>query len=136
RYPVVEDDLDTIVGILHVKDLFLRGEAPRSPEEMRKVVREPLYVPETMHGDTLLQEFRRRRQHMAVVVDEYGGTAGLVTVEDVVGEVLGELHDEFATWGPDISLLPSGAHSVDPTTLVEDFAKHFGFELHEPEVAT
>lgn len=136
RYPVVEDDLDKIIGILHVKDLFLRGESPRTEAELRKIVREPLYVPETMHGDTLLQEFRRRRQHMAVVVDEYGGTAGLVTVEDVVGEVLGELHDEFATWGPDISLLPSGAHSVDPTTLVEEFARHFGLELEEPEVAT
>lgn len=136
RYPVVDEDLDKVVGILHVKDLFLRGEQPKTLEEFLRVLREPLYVPETMHGDRLLQEFRKKRQHMAIVVDEYGGTAGLVTVEDVVVDVLGELRDEFARWGPEIAPLPSGAYLVDPSTLVEDFASHFGIELEEPEVAT
>jgi len=136
RYPVVEDDLDRIVGIVDLKSIFLRGEEPRTAAQLREVIREPLYVPESMRGDILLREFRRRRMHMAIVVDEYGGTAGLVTVEDVVGAVLGELQDEFATWGPPIVPLPSGAFSVEPTMPVEEFGRHFGFEPEKTEVST
>lgn len=136
RYPVVEEDLDSVIGILNLKDLFLRGEEPRSAAQLREVLREPLYVPETMRADMLLREFRRRRQHMAIVVDEYGGTAGLVTVEDVVAAVLGELQDEFDTWGPSIVPLPAGVFSIDPTTPIEEFASHFGIEIDEPEVST
>ena len=138
RYPVVDEDLDTVIGILNLKDLFLRGgdEAPRHGPRLREVLREPLYVPETMHADVLLREFRRKRQHMAIVVDEYGGTAGLVTVEDVVASVLGELADEFATWGPSIVALPAGAYGIDPATPLDEFARHFGLELEESEVST
>ncbi|WP_373045079.1 hemolysin family protein [Vulgatibacter sp.] len=137
RYPVVEEDLDTVLGILNLKDLFLRGgEVPRTGPQLREVLREPLYVPETMRADVLLREFRRKRQHMAIVVDEYGGTAGLVTVEDVVAAVLGELQDEFATWGPSIVALPTGVFAVDPTTPLEDFNRHFGLEIDEDEVST
>lgn len=136
RYPVVEEDLDSVMGILNLKDLFLRGTEVKAAPQIREVLREPLYVPETMRADMLLREFRRKRQHMAVVVDEYGGTAGLVTVEDVVAAVLGELQDEFATWGPSIVALPSGVFSIDPTTPLEDFARHFGVEIEEPEVST
>ncbi len=137
RYPVVEDDLDTVLGILNLKDLFLRGgEVPRTGPQLREVLREPLYVPETMRADVLLREFRRKRQHMAIVVDEYGGTAGLVTVEDVVAAVLGELQDEFATWGPSIVALPTGVFAVDPTTPLEDFNRHFSLEIDEDEVST
>lgn len=136
RYPVVDEDLEEVLGILHVKDLLLRGSEPQTAAELRKLLRAPLYVPETMRADVMLREFRRKRQHMAIVVDEYGGTAGLVTVEDVVATVLGEVQDEFADWGPDISPLPSGAFSVDPTTSVEDFAEHFQVEVEAPEVST
>ena len=136
RYPMVEEDLDNVLGILNLKDLFLRGEEPRTGPHLRDVLREPLYVPETMRADMLLREFRRKRQHMAIVVDEYGGTAGLVTVEDVVSAVLGDMQDEFATWGPDIVALPAGVFAVDPTTPLEDFSRHFGVELDEPEVST
>lgn len=136
RYPVVEEDLDAVLGILNLKDLFLRGEEPRTTAQIREVLREPLYVPETMRADMLLREFRRKRQHMAIVVDEYGGTAGLVTVEDVVAAVLGELQDEFATWGPSIVPLPGGTFDVEPATPLEDFATHFGCEIEEPEVST
>ncbi|AKU90381.1 hemolysin family protein [Vulgatibacter incomptus] len=136
RYPVVEEDLDQIAGILNLKDFFLRGEEPTSSAQLREVLREPLYVPESMRADILLREFRRKRQHLAIVVDEYGGTAGLVTVEDLVAAVLGELQDEFVTWGPSIVSLPSGAFAVDPTTSVDDFGDHFGLELDEHEVST
>ncbi len=137
RYPMVDEDLDTVLGILNLKDLFLRGEEPRTGPHLREVLREPLYVPETMRADVLLREFRRKRQHMAIVVDEYGGTAGLVTVEDVVAAVLGDMQDEFATWGPSIVALPAGVFSVDPTTTVEEFGRHFGVELdQQQEVST
>jgi len=136
RYPMVEEDLDNVLGILNLKDLFLRGEQLRTGPHLREMLREPLYVPETMRADVLLREFRRKRQHMAVVVDEYGGTAGLVTVEDVVSAVLGDMQDEFATWAPPIVALPAGVFSVDPTTPLEDFSRHFGVEIDEPEVST
>jgi len=136
RYPVVEEDLDQVAGIINLKDLYLGGEAPRTPAQLRARLREPLYVPESMRADILLREFRRKRQHMAIVVDEYGGTAGLVTVEDVVAAVLGELQDEFATWGPSIVALPSGAWAVDPATPLEEFGSHFGLHIEEAEVST
>ena len=136
RYPVVQEDLDEVIGVLNLKDLFLRGSPTPEGGPLREVLREPLYVPETMRADVLLREFRRKRQHMAIVVDEYGGTAGLITVEDVVAAVLGELQDEFATWGPSIVAMPGGTFTVDSSTPLEDFARHFGLELEESEVST
>ncbi len=129
RFPVCTDELDHTVGILNLKDLYLRGQEPETPAELRAILREPYYVPETMRAEVLLREFRRRRQHLALVVDEYGGTAGLVTSEDVVAAVMGEVQDEYATWGPPIVALSTGAYTVDPTMSLDDFARHFGFEL-------
>jgi CBS domain containing-hemolysin-like protein len=133
RFPVCDEDLDHVVGILNLRDLYLRGEEPKDPAELRAVLREPYYVPESMRAEVLLREFRRRRQHMALVVDEYGGTAGIVTSEDVVTAVMGEVQDEFATWGPPVVAKATGIYTVDPTMAVDEFARHFGFELPEDD---
>lgn len=136
RYPVIDDELDEVIGILHVKDLFLRVLEPLTKESLKGLLREPFYIPEAMRAEMLLREFRKRKQHLAIVVDEYGGTAGVVTVEDVVAAVVGELQDEFARWGPSIVALPGGAYDVDPATPIEEFGRHFGCELREDGVTS
>ena len=100
RVPVYDETIDNIVGILHVKDLFLaqiRSEVASTPPtfNLRGMLRPTFYVPEIMKISELLREFQRRKTHMAIVVDEYGGTAGVVTLEDIIEEIVGEIQDEY-----------------------------------------
>jgi len=136
RYPVIETDIDHMAGILHVRDVFHLGQEPRTPEELRAILRPALYVPETMSAEALLREFRRLRQTLAVVVDEYGGTAGLVTLEDLATAVVGEVQDEHSREGPSIEPLPGGQYRVDPRTPVPEFADHFGVQVDPGSAAT
>jgi CBS domain containing-hemolysin-like protein len=93
RIPVIEGDIDRIVGILNIKDLLLH-QAGQRPPELRAIMREPYVVPEHKKLDALLQGFKRRKQHLAVVVDEHGGVSGLVTLEDALEQIVGEISDE------------------------------------------
>ncbi len=93
RIPVIEGDIDRIVGILNIKDLLLH-QAGQRPPDLRAIMREPYVVPEHKKLDALLQGFKRRKQHMAVVVDEHGGVSGLVTLEDALEQIVGEISDE------------------------------------------
>src|SRR5690606_17211276 len=96
RFPVMDEDRDDIVGILLAKDL-LRMYASESREkfDIREYMRPAVFVPESKRLNVLLKEFRRSRNHMAIVVDEYGGVSGLVTIEDVIEQIIGEIDDEF-----------------------------------------
>lgn len=94
RVPVYQDDLDNIIGILYAKDLLHYVEQDRPPT-LRAIMRKAFFVPATKPLDDLLREFRARKVHMAVVLDEYGGTAGVVSIEDVLEEIVGEIHDEY-----------------------------------------
>ena len=96
RIPVYEDRIDEIVGILYAKDLlpFLKGSVEERPS-VRSILRTPVFVPESMTVDDLLHELQRRKVHLAIVLDEYGGTAGLVTIEDLLEEIVGEIQDEY-----------------------------------------
>jgi CBS domain containing-hemolysin-like protein len=94
RIPVIEEDIDHVIGILNVKDLFMHQVTSTAQAEARDVMREPYFVPENKKLDNLLQEFKRRKQHMAVVVDEHGGVSGLITLEDALEEIVGEIIDE------------------------------------------
>jgi CBS domain containing-hemolysin-like protein len=136
RYPVVEDDLDHVVGILNLRDVYLAGRDPETPAELRALLREPMYVPESMPAEALLREFRRRRQRLAIVVDEYGGTAGVISVEDVVAAVVGEVQDEYATGGPEIQQLQSGRFAIDPRMPVDAFAQHFKLHVDAGDATT
>lgn len=100
RIPVYDGNIDNIVGILYAKDLLVHLRNGRREIELKEVVRQPLFIPETKHVDELLQELQQRRVHMAIVVDEYGGTAGLVTIEDLIEEIVGEIQDEYDTEEP------------------------------------
>ncbi len=95
RFPVYEESLDNVKGLLHIKDLlpFLRNQAPEL--SLSKILREVHFVPESKKIHALLEEFKAKRLHMAVVVDEFGGTAGIVTLEDIIEEIFGEINDEF-----------------------------------------
>src|SRR5437867_3840205 len=95
RYPVIESDIDHIAGIFNVRDAFVAGSDPRTPEEMRALLRPPLYVPESMSAEALFRELRGRKQRLAIVVDEYGGTAGIVTVQDLIDAIAGETGDGY-----------------------------------------
>lgn len=102
RIPVIEGDIDHIIGIVHIKDLFRQQVESKEPVDIREVMRKPYFIPENKKLDTLLRQFKRQKQHMAIVVDEHGGVAGLITLEDVIEEIVGEISDETDKFEPHI----------------------------------
>ena len=137
RYPVYDDDLDEIVGVLHAKTLA-RQQANREaqPFDLSQLVRPVLYVPESLTLDRMLVSFRRDRGQLAVVVDEYGGTAGLVTLEDVIEQVVGEIQDEFDQEQPPIETVTAGLIRVRGDLLVEELNQLYDLGLEHPEANT
>ena len=129
RIPVYEDNVDNIIGMLYAKDLlpYLVGED--RPPSIRTLLRTPLFVPESMLVDDLLRSLQRRRVHIAVVLDEHGGTAGLVTIEDLLEEIVGEIQDEYDEEEP--MIVPLGDHEarVDGRADVDDMLEHFDTAL-------
>lgn len=137
KFPVYEDNLDQILGILHVKDLLRAMQAPDADSRTaRNLAREPIFVPETISVDTLLQQFRDNRQHIAIVLDEYGGTAGLVTLEDLLEEIVGEVSDPFDSALPEIQTLPDGSILIDGLALIEEVNQQLGLALDDPNYDT
>jgi putative hemolysin len=94
RIPVIEGDIDHVIGILNIKDLFMHHIAASESIDVRKIMSEPYFVPENKKLDNLLQQFKKRKQHMAIIVDEHGGVSGLITLEDALEEIVGEIVDE------------------------------------------
>jgi magnesium and cobalt exporter, CNNM family len=121
RVPVYETSNDEIVGILYAKDLlpFLKSESASRPA-LRSLLRTPVFVPESMSIDDLLHEFQRRKVHIAIVLDEYGGTAGLVTIEDLLEEIVGEIQDEYDEEEPLVERIDDDRYRVDGRASVED----------------
>ena len=137
RIPVYKDTRDNIVGILHAKDvlssLLEQGEDEPS---VPSVMREPFFVPETKSIRTLLQEFRARKQHIAIALDEYGGTSGLITIEDVLEEIVGDIEDEHdAPRQEDIRPLGENVYELTGRALLEDL-EDLGVNLDSDEVDT
>jgi putative hemolysin len=97
RIPVIEGDIDHVVGILNIKDLLMHQATSDKAIDVRKIMREPYFVPENKKLDNLLQQFKKRKQHMAIIVDEHGGVSGLITLEDALEEIVGEIIDETDT---------------------------------------
>jgi len=130
RVPVYEETIDEIIGILYAKDLlpFLKGSAAERPA-LRSLLRPPVFVPESMSVDDLLHEFQRRKVHLAIVLDEYGGTAGLVTIEDLLEEIVGEIQDEYDEEEPLIVKLSDEEARIDGRADVDDLADLFDITL-------
>jgi len=137
RYPVIGESLDDLRGILLAKDLLPLMLDRERPFQLQELIRPATIVPETKRLDILLREFRERRYHMAVVVDEYGGVAGLVTIEDILEEIVGDIADETdLESGCDIRRQADGSFLVAALTPIEDFNAHLGTRLADGEVDT
>jgi putative hemolysin len=130
RVPVYESSIDEVVGLLYAKDLlrFLKKDAGERPD-LRTLLRTPLFVPESMSIDDLLHEFQRRKVHVAIVLDEYGGTAGLVTIEDLLEEIVGEIQDEYDTEEPIVERLSDDEIRIDGRASIDDLGDAFDTEL-------
>ncbi|MDR2819904.1 MAG: hemolysin family protein [Desulfovibrio sp.] len=137
RIPVYKDTRDNMVGILHAKDLLsCLVENGRASLPVSKVMREPFFVPETKSVRTLLQEFRALKQHIAIALDEYGGTSGLITIEDLLEEIVGDIEDEHDTpRREDIRPVSKNIYELTGRALLEDIAK-IGISLTSDAVET
>jgi magnesium and cobalt transporter len=139
RFPVIGENTDEVLGILLAKDLLpllLNGELQRF--RLKDILRPVIVIPESKRLTSLLNEFRTNRNHMAVVVDEYGGISGLVTIEDVLEEIVGEIEDEYDTDEEDsyIRQTEDGRCIVNALTPVDDFNEYFGIEFSDDECDT
>jgi putative hemolysin len=134
RVPIYEENIDNVIGVLHTKDLF-RVVHERGPEslEIKPILRRPFFVPETMKISKLLEEFQTKRSHMAIVVDEFGGTAGLITLEDVLEEIVGDIQDEYDVEEKLITSLGGGRFSVDARISVAELEEQTGLKFPEEE---
>ena len=132
RFPVVGEHKDDVIGILLAKDLLKYFIDPKQAFNIKDFLRPAYFVPESKRLDTLLTEFRQSHNHMAIVVDEYGGTSGVVTIEDVLEEIVGDIEDEFDDESKEmVTQLAEHHYRVDALLEVEDFNDHFHTELDE-----
>ncbi len=131
RLPVYEETLDNVIGILYSRDLLAATARGRSatPPTLRELLRPAFFVPESKRVDEMLTEFQERRVHLAVVVDEYGGVAGIVTIEDLIEEIVGEIQDEFDVDEPAIERWEGGEAIVDARMPVDKFNDEFGASI-------
>jgi CBS domain containing-hemolysin-like protein len=137
RVPVIDENLDDIVGFAYLKDVVRRDfEDPEVEfvQRVEEVMRPALFVPESKQVDALLSEMQASRQHIAVVVDEYGGTAGLVTIEDLLEEIVGEITDEYDAEQVEAATLDDGSVRVSSRFPIDDLDELFGFDVEEEDV--
>ncbi|OBS09971.1 HlyC/CorC family transporter [Acidihalobacter prosperus] len=138
RYPVIGDSRDEVIGILLAKDLLRHCRREDERFDLQDLLRSPVFVPESKRLNVLLKDFRNTRNHMAIVVNEYGGVAGLVTIEDVLEQIVGDIgdeHDEVEGEGL-ILLHDDGHYTVKALTTIEDFNEHFGTAYSDEEFDT
>ncbi len=136
RIPVITENLDDVVGIAYVKDLARRTHERHESEQTEKVeqhIRKATFVPETKTALELLKDMQRNQIHMAIVVDEYGGTAGLITIEDILEEIVGEIADEYDESQEEVEWLDSDRARISARLNVEDFAEAFKIELSQSD---
>ncbi|RLC41609.1 MAG: HlyC/CorC family transporter [Candidatus Coatesbacteria bacterium] len=127
RIPIYEGKVDNTIGILHAKDLLLADDKSK----IREIIREPYFIPETKKINQLLQEFQSKKLQMAIVVDEYGGVAGLVTIEDILEEIVGEIQDEYDYEEKEVVRLPDGSYRVSAKIDIEELNELLDIRLPE-----
>ena len=136
RIPVYEETIDNIKGVVYVKDMLPYVEAEKLDTLVRDVMREPYFVPESKKVSDFLQEMRQKRVHAAICVDEFGGVAGLVTIEDVLEEIVGEIQDEHDVEEPQVEMVNELEAVVDPAISMHDLNDSLGISLENEEVDT
>lgn len=135
RYPVYDEDADDIIGILNTRDYLLNA-VEKHPKPLRALLREAYFVPETVRTDVLFRDMQSRKTHFAVVVDEYGGTGGIITMEDLMEELVGDIYDEFDPQDEQ-EIVPAGENlwRISGSAPLEDVAQALGMEFPEDEEA-
>jgi len=136
RMPVYSENIDNIIGILNVKDLLRFWSMPVTEGNIDSILRKAYYIPETKNIHLLLHELKEKKSHMAIVIDEYGGTSGLVTLEDLIEEIVGEIHDEHDIEENSFTELDNGDVIVDGRVEIEEFEEYFGIEVPEGQFET
>ena len=129
RYPVLGNDRDEVSGILLAKDILPKLVGERTDLNLTEMLRDSKIVPETKKADSLLEEFKKDRSHLAVVIDEYGTICGLVTIEDILEELVGEIEDEHDVEEEEIIENKDGSFSADPKVEIEEFTKFFNLNI-------
>jgi CBS domain containing-hemolysin-like protein len=132
RFPVYEETIDNVTGILYVKDVLkslVKNDSSGAPFDIRNLARKPFFVPESKHIDDLLRELRRKKVHIAVVVDEYGGVSGIVCLENILEEIIGDIQDEFDNEKEDILELGNGVWLCETRVNLEDLSERIGIQF-------
>lgn len=135
RYPVYADNFDNIIGILHVKDLY-SCRMKNQEINIKNILRNPLFVPETMPTDALLENFKKNKTEIAIVIDEFGGMSGIISLEDLLEEIFGDVQDEFDDEEKDIKKVADNKYIIKGLVRIEEFFKYFEIEQEEVEVET
>ena len=130
RIPVYEENIDNIIGVLHIKDVMIELRKNRLEQaDIRTMLHKPFFVPETKDADELFRTMQETRHHMAVLVDEYGGFAGIVTIEDLVEEIMGEINEEYEEVVPEIEVVSENEYLLDGSILIDDLNEDLGLKL-------
>ncbi len=136
RIPVYEGTVDNIVGLVYAKDLLKYWGMDEAAIALKRIMRVPYFIPETKSLEELLQEFKQKRVHIAIVIDEYGGTSGLVTIEDLLEQIVGDIQDEYDLEEEWLVEEPDGGVMVDARLPVEELEEHFGMEIEREKFDT
>ena len=136
RFPLCEDDLTHVIGMIHVKDLFRASGSNGGRPDLRRLAREVPFLPETLHLDDLLIEFQRNRVHLAMLLDEYGGVVGMISLENVLEELVGPIQDEFDRETPQVIALGDGSFDVEAACPLDVMADAVGLTLPETDAHT
>jgi hemolysin (HlyC) family protein len=135
RFPVYEETIDNVIGMLYAKDL-LKYLTDRKEIDIEKILRKPYFIPESKRLDTLLREFKRRHVHIAVSVDEYGGVSGIVCLEDIIEEIVGDIQDEFDNEDEDILQIDDKSYLCDGRVDIEDLNEELQLSIPEEDFDT
>ncbi|MBP1888911.1 putative hemolysin [Clostridium moniliforme] len=137
RVPVYENDIDNVIGILYIKDFFVEARKVGFENvNIRKILHKPYFVPETKKINELFKELQSNRNHMAILIDEYGGFSGIVTMEDLIEEVMGDIDDEYDLDGPDIKQIDLNKYLVKGTINIYEFNEEFNSNIEEGDYDT
>ncbi len=136
RIPVFDGTIDNIVGLIYAKDLLKYWGLDESEVELKNILRPPYFIPESKNLEELLHEFKKKRIHIAIVIDEYGGTSGLVTIEDLLEQIVGDIQDEYDLEEEWLVEEADGAIVVDARLPIEELEEHFGIEIEREKFDT
>jgi len=129
RIPVYEHSIDNIIGLLYAKDLLKCWGEQQEQVQVRRIMRAPYFIPETKNLEQLLQEFKRKRVHLAIVIDEYGGTSGLITIEDLLEQIVGDIQDEYDSEEVLFTVNSDGSITADARMPVDELEEFFTIQI-------